>query len=268
MVSDQSRGTKRRKKQSTDEGKKPMKVSEPKKRIQQLNYRSNIGTILKLLRKLKLSDKHKAQIRKTPFWPIVEALLSDSLQPSWCRCYNSIIIDVVQLYHKNKDAFLVSNTYVKLRKSDVKLIFGIECGKEPIISSKQFLQKGGKDLGFYRRRCENVKCLDYPSLCNMLDAAMKGHRSIDHADVARIITLILCLKLLLPTTSHAIGWHYLGCVDDITKMKRFDWVDSITETLMSSIRKSNGDPKHVHGCVMILLVRNIIHVIFLNLQTV
>ena len=53
----------------------------------------------------------------------------------------------------------------------------------------------------------------------------------------------------------------MGCVDDITKIKSFDWVGAIKETLLSSIRKSNGDPKHVHGCVMILLVRVIVHVI-------
>ena len=67
MDINQSKGAKRLKKKGSTEGKKSVTVSEPKKRIQQLNYRANMGTILKLLRKLKLTDKHKAEIRKNSF---------------------------------------------------------------------------------------------------------------------------------------------------------------------------------------------------------
>ena len=237
---------KRQRKRKQNEDAVPAPAPEIKKRNQKLNYRANIGTVFKLLRGLKLTEKHKQQIRKTPFWAIIEALLSPSLFPSWCRCYNSIVMDIVKLYNKSKNAFQIGETYVKFRNIDVKLIFGIDCGKKPLIS-KQITRKSDLDYGFYHRRCANVNRLDYPALCKMLAIAVKGRTAVDHEDVARILTLILCLKLLLPTKCYTIGWNYLHFVDDMEKMKIYDWVDAINENLMSSIRKGNKDPNQVSG---------------------
>ena len=51
-----------------------------KRRVQTVNYRSNIGSIIKLLRTVKLTKQHIDQIWKTPFWPIIEALMSPTFK--------------------------------------------------------------------------------------------------------------------------------------------------------------------------------------------
>ena len=93
----------------------------------------------------------------------------------------------------------------------------------------------------------------------MLETAMKGKTKTDFDDVAWILSLILCLKLLVPTSSHVLGWNYLGYVDNLNEMKKYNWADFIMEGLMGSIRKANNNSKHVSGCVMILLVSILFH---------
>ena len=111
------------KKQKEAEGKGKRVVKFP-------NYRSNIGSIFKLLKTLRLTNKHKAELRKTPFWAIIETLSLPDFKPASCRCYNKIVAEIVRLYKRQNNSFKIGNEYVKLRKGDVRLIFGIEGGKK------------------------------------------------------------------------------------------------------------------------------------------
>ncbi|CAL5366460.1 unnamed protein product [Camellia sinensis] len=156
------------------------------------------------------------------------------------------------LYNKRKRSFVLGKKEMKLRSSDVKLIFGIDC-REDSITTKSYARPKDFELPFYKRRCKSVKRLDGKSLTKMFQQTKKGKSTNDHQDLARVITLYLCLKLLMPTTGHTLSWSFLNYVDNLNNIKKYNWVEAIKDTLMNSMATANNNPRHVTGCVMLLL---------------
>ena len=78
------------------------------------------------------------------------------------------------------------------------------------------------ELDFYKRRFVGVKILDFTTLNKQLQIAIKGKSSSDFEDVARLLTLILFLKFLVPTSGHTLAWNFLGYVEDLSTMKRYN----------------------------------------------
>ncbi|CAL5369273.1 unnamed protein product [Camellia sinensis] len=222
------------------------------KRVQQFNYRSNIGTVIKLLKGVKFTKAQQTELQKTPFWLLINALSSTQLKASWCRCYNSIVAEMTTLYNKRKRSFVLGKKEMKLRTSDVKLIFGIDCGEDSI-TTKSYARAKDFELPFYKRRCKSVKRLDGKSLTKMFQQTKKGKSTNDCQELARVITLYLCLKLLMPTTGHTLSWSFLNYVDNLNNIKKYNWVEAIKDTLMNSMANANNNPRHVTGCVMLLL---------------
>ncbi|CAL5372602.1 unnamed protein product [Camellia sinensis] len=156
------------------------------------------------------------------------------------------------LYNKRKRSFVLSKKEMKLRTSDVKLSFGIDCGEDSI-TTKSYARPKDFELPFYKRRCKSVKRLDGKSLTKMFQQTKKGKSTNDCQDLARVITLYLCLKLLMPTTGHTLSWSFLNYVDNLNNIKKYNWVEAIKDTLMNSMANANNNPRHVTGCVMLLL---------------
>ncbi|CAL5363533.1 unnamed protein product [Camellia sinensis] len=156
------------------------------------------------------------------------------------------------LYNKRKRSFVLGKKEMKLRSSDVKLIFGIDCGEDSI-TTKSYARPKDFELPFYKRRCKSVKRLDGKSLTKMFQQTKKGKSTNDRQDLARVITLYLCLKLLMPTTGHTLSWSFLNYVDNLNNIKKYNWVEAIKDTLMNSMANANNNPRHVTGCVMLLL---------------
>ena len=147
---------------------------------------------------------------------------------------------------------------MKLRNSDVKLIFGIDCGEDSI-TTKSYARPKDFELPFYKRRCKSVKRLDGKSLTKMFQQTKKGKSTNDRQDLARVITLYLCLKLLIPTTGHTLSWSFLNYVDNLNNIKKYNWVEAIKDTLMNSMGNANNNPRHVTGCIMLLLVNTLLN---------
>ncbi|GMP79938.1 hypothetical protein CsSME_00035245 [Camellia sinensis var. sinensis] len=142
---------------------------------------------------------------------------------------------------------------MKLRNSDVRLIFGIDCGEDNI-TIKFYTRPKDFELAFYKRRCKSVKRLDAKSLTKMFQETKKKRKSTnDRQDLARVIALYLCLKLLMPITGHTLSWSFLNYVDNLNNMKKYNWVEAIKDTLMNPMANVNNNPRHVTRCVMLLL---------------
>ncbi|CAL5422833.1 unnamed protein product [Camellia sinensis] len=141
---------------------------------------------------------------------------------------------------------------MKLINSDVRLIFGIDCG-ENNITTKSYTRLKDFELAFYKRRCKSVKRLDAKSLTKMFQETKKEKSTNDHQDLVRVITLYLCLKLLMLITGHTLSWSFLNYVDNLNNIKKYNWVETIKDTLMNSMANANNNLRHVTGCVMLLL---------------
>ncbi|CAL5394502.1 unnamed protein product [Camellia sinensis] len=208
-----------------------------------------------MLKGVKFTKAQQTELQKTPFWPLINALSSTQLKASWCRCYNSIVAEMTTLYNKRKRSFVLGKKEMKLKSSDVKLIFGIDCGEDSI-TTKSYARPKDFELPFYKRRCKSVKRLDGKSLTKMFQQTKKEKSTNDRQDLARVITFYLCLKLLMPTTSHTLSWSFLNYVDNLNNIKKYNWVEAIKDTLMNSMANANNNPRHVTGCVMLLLKVN------------
>ncbi|CAL5407504.1 unnamed protein product [Camellia sinensis] len=158
------------------------------------------------------------------------------------------------LYNKRKRSFVLGKKEMKLKSSDIKLIFDIDCG-ENSITTKSYARPKDFELPFYKRRCKSVKRLDGKSLTKMFQQTKKGKSTNNRQDLARVITLYLCLKLLMPTTGHTLSWSFLNYVDNLNNIKKYNWVEAIKDTLVNSMANANNNPRHVTGCVMLLLYR-------------
>ncbi|CAL5429767.1 unnamed protein product [Camellia sinensis] len=161
-------------------------------------------------------------------------------------------LKMTTLYNKRKRAFMLGKKEMKLRNSDIKLIFYIDCGEDSI-TTKTYARLKDFELLFYKRRCKSVKRLDGKSLTKMFQQTTKGKSTNDRQNLARVITLYLCLKLLMPTASYTLSWSFLNYVDNLNNIKKYNWVEAIKDTLMNSIANANNKPRHVTGCVMLLL---------------
>jgi len=74
-----------------------------------------------------------------------------------------------------------------------------------------------------------------------------------------VITLYLCLKLLMLTTGHTLSWSFLNYADNLNNIKKYNWVEAIKDILMNSMATINNNPRHVTGCVMLLLVNTLLN---------
>ena len=252
------------KKQKTAKSKQKKATGKASKKAKQpfFTYRSNIIGAMRMIKSYKFTKAHLTEIRKTPFFSVVEAILSTNIEQSSCHCYNNIIFELIKVYDRQRNAFEIGGKTLRVRNSDVRLIFGVIGGKEPI-TSKLYSKTSEMDNSFYKRRCValGLKRLDQSALSKMLESAINGKSATDRADVARVITLILLLKLFVPTAHNSLGWNFLRYVEDLDRMQQYDWVMLIRDTLMDSIKRSNNDPKKVTGCVMLLLVSKFPHLV-------
>ncbi|KAL7199673.1 hypothetical protein ACSBR2_021882 [Camellia fascicularis] len=88
---------------------------------------------------------------------------------------------------------------------------------------------------------------------DLLQKALKGKKKEDTEDVIRMLCIYTCLKLFFSTSGTIVGWVFLNYMEDINSMRKYNWVEAIRNTLMSSIEKYHKNLAKVTGCVMALL---------------
>ncbi|KAF7137880.1 hypothetical protein RHSIM_Rhsim07G0128100 [Rhododendron simsii] len=74
----------------------------------------------------------------------------------------------------------------------------------------------------------------------------------DVQDVARLICMFLIVKLFFPTSGIMVSWKHVDAMEDLTKMKSYNWVVEIHNEFVESIKTSQHSPKDVKGCQLLL----------------
>lgn len=237
----------RKHKKSTSTDKK----QKGKRREWRLTFRSNMVTIVKLLQHIKLRNEHINGLKKTPFWLLFDAILKNKLNYKQCRKYDDIALKIIQTYQPGSSgSFQLGPETVKLTTEDIKSIFGISCGDEPM-----HLGYGNKSISsFLTRRSIQTERLSSTTIIDLLQKALKGKKKEDTEDVIRMLCMYTCLKLFFSTSGTTVGWVFLNYMEDINSMRKYNWAEAIRNTLMSSIEKYHKNPAKVTGCVMALLV--------------
>ncbi|CAL5398497.1 unnamed protein product [Camellia sinensis] len=131
--------------------------------------------------------------------------------------------------------FQIGGKKLKLKRNDFKLIFGIACGQK-----KMYLVYGRKDdIDLIKRRKIRENRMTSASIQKLITKLLRSKKKEDREDVVRLVYLLICLLLLYPGTGTTIGWGFMKYLEDIDKMKSYDWCDAAKQQLTKSIKKTS-----------------------------
>ncbi|KAK9286679.1 hypothetical protein L1049_015080 [Liquidambar formosana] len=85
-----------------------------------MQFRSNISAMIKLMKNIKLTDMHITELKKTPFWLLFEAFISNRVDSLRCKKIDDDAVKIIQTYNPKSRAFQLGNKIVKLRKKDLE----------------------------------------------------------------------------------------------------------------------------------------------------
>ncbi|KAH7844185.1 hypothetical protein Vadar_025253 [Vaccinium darrowii] len=201
-----------------------------------------------LIKELNLRTCHKEVLKKTPFWGMFEAIIENRLSPMQCRKKDKMIIEIINTYDLVTRKFQLGRESMGLTRAGMVSIFGISCGNE-FVSLKYGCKE---EVKLVARREISESRLTSTSLKRLLKKYLGSDEKDDIEDVARLLCLYLCHTFLFPTGT-TVKWVYLKRVEDLDRLRGYDWNGAIINKLMSSIRKHHHEPRKVTGCVMALL---------------
>ncbi|CAL5423878.1 unnamed protein product [Camellia sinensis] len=219
-----------------------------------LIYRSNITGLISTVLELELRDGHIRQLQKTPFWVMIDAIRVHELDPKLFKKCDAMVCRIIQTYNPEDEKFHIGGAKLPLRNNDIRLIFGVQCGKEKL----DLTQGGKRPSDFMQRRCTNVSRISSKVRKDLLAEAICGHTERDEEDVAKLLCLFVCAKLCFATTDEHIGWAFVRVIDKLDTLRHYDWTATIRNTLIGSLNEMHNRPEKVTGCVILLLHSNII----------
>ncbi|GMP37924.1 hypothetical protein CsSME_00009393 [Camellia sinensis var. sinensis] len=137
--------------------------------MRHVNYRSNMTGLVKLMKTTKFTEAQLRCLRQTPFWNLFDALRNNQIDLDKCMKYDDVVVHVLQMYQASEDAFYIGQKKIKIHNSDIKLIFGVDCGSKPMDISYGAKPK----TGIVNRRCKNVSRLTSKWIRTLFDRGIE-----------------------------------------------------------------------------------------------
>ncbi|CAL5409358.1 unnamed protein product [Camellia sinensis] len=224
-------------------------VAPPQQTHTRMNFRSNVAGIVKLVREANLRDAHLKQLRKTPFWIMIETIHMNNLNHNEFRKCDDLISKIIRSYNQRDNAFNIGGVSVKFGSSDIRLIFGLQCGKRRLD-----LSPGQRPVSdFIQRRCRDTSRLTLKLVKKLFLEALNGQKKQGEEDTAKLLGLYMCGKLFFSNSGETISWAFVRYMNDLSTVRMYDWIGAILTTLMASIKEFHRTPGKVTGCVVALL---------------
>ncbi|KAG5524299.1 hypothetical protein RHGRI_031089 [Rhododendron griersonianum] len=205
--------------------------------------------MIRLIKDTELSAKHIACLKKTPFWLLIEAIVSKKLVSDHCRKFDEVVLKVIKSYDERTQSFRLGDKKVKLKDNHVKLIFGISCGKVEMTETSISKENTAlaKRLGIKEAR------LTTTTMKEKIKELKSSNKPEDIADVVRLLCLFLCVTLLFSTSGTTVNWSFVYYMEDLAKVKQYNWAGAVTDYLMKSIHKNHKELNELHGCSLLLM---------------
>ncbi|CAL5386416.1 unnamed protein product [Camellia sinensis] len=142
--------------------------------MKKVNYRSNITGLVKLLKDTKFTSGQLKCLRKTAFWPLFDSLISNEIDLNHCMKYDDVIVRIVQTFKQSSGRFYIGDKNIQSFRSDVSLIFGVDCS-----TKSMDLSYGAKPTtGIIHRMCKDVSRLSAAKIREILREALKGTKKM------------------------------------------------------------------------------------------
>ncbi|KAL7220888.1 hypothetical protein ACSBR2_013720 [Camellia fascicularis] len=214
-----------------------------------INYRSNVAGIIKLVSSAKLTEAHMNQLKRTPFWIMIEAIHVNKLNHNEFRKCDDLIAKIIRTYDPRENAFHIGGAMLKFASSDVRLIFGLQCGKRRLD-----LSSGQRPVSdFIQRRCRDTSRLTSKLVKSLFFEAVKERTRQDEEDVAKLLGLYMCGKLFFSNSGETISWAFVRYMNDLETVRMYDWTGAIMSALMGPVKEFHRMPWKVTGCMVALL---------------
>ncbi|CAL5337423.1 unnamed protein product [Camellia sinensis] len=169
-------------------------------------YRSNIVSLINLMRDTRFTKRHITALERTPFGMLFKYFWKkDDVALKNFKKVDDNVMDVIKSYDFHAKGFKLGGKTCDIRDSDVTLIFRIKSGTKKVDVSYGKKQESP----FVQRRFRNMSRISVKSLREALGDALKGTTKVDVKDVAQIMCLFVVATLLLPTTGLTVGWAFL-----------------------------------------------------------
>ncbi|KAH7834645.1 hypothetical protein Vadar_018198 [Vaccinium darrowii] len=81
----------------------------------------------------------------------------------------------------------------------------------------------------------------------------KSMKQQDIDNVVRLLCLYLCVMLLFSNKVNSVNWLYVHYMEDLEKVKEYDWASAVSKYLLDSIHKNHRDIKQLKGSSILLL---------------
>ena len=166
---------------------------------------------------------------------------------------------MIDQYNPQNGSFIIGGKRIKIRPTDVSLMFGIINGDEEINHS--YTQRVESE--FVTRRFDGEKEIKISSIKNAVTVAAAGNSRDDVQDVARLLCLLLCGSLFFASSGERVKWGFVYYVQDLDRMREYNWCKAILDELLGSMGKANNDSSKVTGCTTLLQVK-IFYAIFVT----
>lgn len=216
---------------------------------EQNSNRCSLLSIIRILKDNELNDRHKASLKKTPFWLLFEAIIKKKLQSDQCRKYDEVVLKIVQSYQEDTKAFRIGGKNIRLTKNHVRLIFGISCGNKMVeMKINKEATKLAKRLDIKESR------LSTTTIEKKIRDLKNSEEQQDIDDVARLLCLYLCVMLFFSNKATSVNWLYVHYMEDLEKVKEYDWAAAVLKYLLNSIHSNHKDIKQLKGSSILLLV--------------
>ncbi|KAF7135675.1 hypothetical protein RHSIM_Rhsim08G0213000 [Rhododendron simsii] len=252
QIDEEDSAPKRTRSGSVDRG---IKAKHPRSRklrdvgeIRETAYRASLNGIKTLIEELNLSEAHMKIMKKTPFWNIFKAIIENKLTSAHCRKSDKMIIKIINAYDPDTGGFNLGGKTIRITRDDIISIFGITGGSEKV----SFKYGSRESVEMVRRGSIEAERLSSSSLKELVkEYAIKNNKA-GRQDFVRLLCAYLLHSLFFPAGT-TVKWVYLERVEDLVRLRNYDWCGAIVDELMTSIRQHHDDPRRVSRCVVVLL---------------
>lgn len=216
--------------------------------IRETAYRASLNGIKTLIEELNLNDEHKKIMKKTPFWKIFNSIVENKLTAAHCRKSDKMIIKIINAYDPDTGGFKLGGKTVRITQDDIFSIFGITGGSEKV--SFNYGSRDGVEM--VRRGSIEAERLSSTSLKELVKEYAVRNNKAGRQDFVRLLCAYLLHSLFFPVGT-TVKWVYLERVEDLVRLRNYNWCGAILDELMTSIRQHHDDPRRVSRCVVVLL---------------
>ncbi|KAH7842769.1 hypothetical protein Vadar_009005 [Vaccinium darrowii] len=216
---------------------------------EQNSNRCSLLSLIRILKDNELNDRHIAFLKRTPFWLLFEAIIKKKLQSDQCRKFDEVVLKIVQSYQEDTKAFRIGGKNIRLTKNHVRLIFGISCGNKEMVEMK--INK--EATGLAKRLDIKESRLSTTTIEKKIRDLKNSEEQQDIDDVARLLCLYLCVMLLFSNKATSVNWLYVHYMEDLEKVKEYDWAATVLKYLLNSIQRNHRDIKQLKGSSILLL---------------